>query len=229
MQRRSIVFGSLLLLGLAVIAWSEYYPSSGMFAALGMPGPTARNGRVCGYMYSERYRWQQEQHIRRLRRLLPTRALTCSGALNSVSPMQREVVSVDALDRKLLHAHRMWADPDSAEWQSERDSIASGMARRGGYEIACAKSPPYPNSPIRDQRFWKFPNFAVRLVAYKWEQEIPGGQWLLQLDGYPTLPDECVYDPWSPREPAPNVCAQAVFTMPLPFDRQLCVRSWFWN
>jgi hypothetical protein len=227
-QRRSIVFGSLFVAGFVMIAWTEYYPSSGMFDALGMPGPTARNGRVCGYIYSERYHWQQQQYIRRLRRLLPSRAVNCSRVLRGASPMERENVSVDALNRKLLHAHRMWSDLDSAQWQRERDSIAFGMARRGGHEIGCAKSP-YPLPHIRDTRYWKFSNFSVRLVAYKWEREIPGGRWLLQLDGYPTLPDECVYDPWSGRTPAPDVCAQAVFRMPLPFDRQLCVRSWLWN
>ena len=228
MQRRSIVFGSLFLLGLAVIAWSEYYPSSGVFEAIGMPGPTARNGHVCGYTYTQRYHWQQQQYIRRFRMLFPSRALTCSRATRGGSPFQREIVALDALNRKFWLAHRMWGDLDSAQWQSERDSIAFGMARRGGHEITCAKNP-YPLSHIRDSRYWKFPNFSVRLVAYKWEREMPGGRWLLQLDGYPTLPDECVYDPWSPRAPRPDVCAQAVFRMPLPFDRQLCVRSWFWS
>jgi hypothetical protein len=226
LRRRSIVFGSLFVAGIVAIAWTEYYPSSGMFAALGMPGPSARNGRVCGYLYSEQYSWQQ--HIRRLRMLFPTRSLKCSRVLRWASPMQREEVEVDALNRNLLHAERMWDDLDSAQWQRERDSIASGFVRRGGHEITCAKSP-YVNPIIRDTRFWRFSKFSVRLVAYKWEQEVPGGQWLLQLDGYPTLPDECVYDPWRVLTPAPDVCAEAVFRMPLPFDRRLCVRTWLWN
>jgi hypothetical protein len=226
-QRRSIAFGSLFLAGLVVIGWTEYYPSSGMFAALGMPGPTARNGHVCQYMYSARHTWQQ--YIRRVRMLLPTRALKCRRSLSWGSPLQREEVDLDALNRKVVHAERMWDDPDSSQWQSERDSIASVFARLGGHEIACAKSPPYPHTPIRDTRFWKFSKFSVRLTAYKWERVMPGGQWMLQLSGYPTLPYECVHDPWSPRAPTPDVCAEAVFRVPLPFDRQLCVRSWLWN
>jgi hypothetical protein len=219
-QRRSIVFGSVFLAGLVVIAWTEYYPSSGMFAALGMPGPRASSRRVCGHPYTQQY-------ILGIRTLIPTRTLTCSRVLRWVSPIQREEVDLDALNRKLLHAERMWPDLDSAQWQKERDSIAVGLARLGGHEIACAKSP-YVQTAIRDTRFWRFPKFSVRLVAYKWEQEIPGGQWLLQLDGYPTLADECIHDPWS--GPAPDVCgAEAVFRMPLPFNRQLCVRSWLWN
>ena len=223
-QRRSILFGSLFLAGLAVIVWTKYYPSSGMFAALGMPGPRASSGRVCGQPYSVQY-------IRGVRIQIPTRTLKCSRVLRWVSPMQREEVDVDALNRKLLHAERMWDDLDSAQWQRERDSIAFGLARRGGHEITCAKSPyvnPNVNPIIRDTRYWRFPKFSVRLVAYKWEQEVLGGQWLLQLDGYPTLPIECIHDPWSGS--TSDVCgAEAVFRMSLPFNRQLCVRSWLWN
>jgi hypothetical protein len=187
-QRRSIVFGSLFLAGLVVIAWTEYYPSSGMFAALGMPGPRANSGRVCGQL-------ARQEYIRGVRTFIPTRSLKCNRVIRWSSPLQREEVDLDVVNRKLLHAERLWADLDSTEWQKERDSIASGLVRLGGHEIVCAKNP-YVQTHIRNTRFWKFSTFSVRLVAYKFEQELPGGPWLLQLDGYPTLPDECVYDPW---------------------------------
>jgi hypothetical protein len=187
LRRRSIVFGSLFVAGIVAIAWTEYYPSSGMFAALGMSGPRANSGRVCGQPHRQEY-------IGSVRLLIPTGSLVCSRSVRW-SALQREDVVLDVVNRKLLHAKRMWADPDSAQWQEERDSIALRLVRLGGHEITCAKSP-YVQTQIRDTRFWKFSTFSVRLVAYKWEQELPDGQWLLQLDGYPTLPDECVYDPW---------------------------------
>ena len=159
-----------------------------MFAALGLPGPRANSGRACGQPHRLEY-------IGSVRLLIPMRSLQCRRYVRWSSPLHQEEVDLDVVNRKLLHAKRMWADPDSAQWQEERDSIALGLVRLGGREIACAKNP-YVQTFVRDTRFWKFSKFSVRLVAYKWDQELPDGRWLLQLDGYPTLPDECVYDPW---------------------------------
>lgn len=182
-QRRSIVFGSIFAAGLIVIGWLEYYPSSGMFAVLGMPGPRANRGREC-------YGWYRQTPIRRIR--IPTRSLTCRGGdFYTPASMHREEVNLDKLSRRLVSADRIWSVPDSAEWSAQQDSIARAMIRFGGREIACAKNPYFQKRGF-PQRNWRFPTFYVRLFASHWDD----GRWVLQLRGTPRAPDECVRDPW---------------------------------
>jgi hypothetical protein len=193
-QRRSIVFGSIFAAGLMVIGWLEYYPSSEMFAVLGMPGPRANRGRQCGGFY------RQLPLIRTRTRSLvwrmPTRSLACRGSVFfTPTSIHLEEVNLDMLSRRFLRADRVWSVPDSAKWRAQQDSVATAMKRFGGHEIICAKDP-YLQERGYPQRHWKFPKFYVRLLASHWDRGRPASQWTLQLQGTPTAPDECVRDPW---------------------------------
>lgn len=185
----SIVFGALVVAGLAVIAVSEYYPSSPMFETLGIDGPRANSGRVCGHPY-------RMAQVMDLRIRVPLRALNCKHVFRWAPAMQLEEVDIDGVNRELVHAQRMWPLSDSTRWQSARDSIAKRLVDLGGLEIICYKSR-YALPHIRNTRYWRFPNYSVRLIAYKMEEMRPENPWWLQLDGYPELPMECTYDPWA--------------------------------
>jgi len=189
MQRRSIVFGFVFVLGLAVIAWQEYYPSSGMFEAMGMTGPTARSGRQCGHW------WRHSIFGYRI----PLRAMVCKGP-HTYSPGERheEEVSMDGLTRRVTSAQRFWSVDDSVGWVRQGDSIGRVFAQRGAHRVACPRQTPYPLSHIVGTEYWKFQSFYLRLTAYDWARSplwtagsSPFPRWDLQLDGYPGLPEWC--------------------------------------
>jgi hypothetical protein len=209
---RSIVFGSLFVGGLLVIAWFEYYPASPMLATIGLPGPRANSGLACGSYY-------QQTALGRL----PMRRMVCRVP-TSADPWNKKEVRMDALNRQIANGMRTWTVPDSGQWKREQDSVASALTRLGGHEFGCARNPFTGPTMIRAVRFWSFPTYYVRFVAQTWDQYPYGRLWLLQLDAYPTLPLECGKNAGFglPRE---NICsADGVFRVPLPGRRELCVK-----
>jgi hypothetical protein len=186
MSRGLVPFVLLFVIGIGVIAWSEYYPSSPMVTTLGLPGPRADVGRGCGLWY--RQAWFGR---------FPLRKAVCQRPrMLGQDFWQREEVAFDALSRRIEHAQRMWSVADSLSWERARDSVGSAMSHLGGREFACWKTPYVFVTPVRDSRYWKFPTYSVRLTSYRFEDNSARSPWLLQLDGYPKLPLECVNDPW---------------------------------
>lgn len=217
-QRRSLLFGSLFATGLVLIAWTEYYPTSPIFAVLGMPGPRANSHRACREIFDP------PGFLSRFR----VRNITCNGTVASTRNFfYSEGVVIDGLSRKIVDARRMWAPPDSSTWQVSRDSIAARMIRLGGHKLSCFKPPPEIGERLNMQQ-WRFRNFFVRLNAYRWDNDPPTPRWALALEAFPDMPRECITDVWN--IPPPEYCnADAVFRMPLPGNREFCVRSWLWQ
>jgi hypothetical protein len=188
MGGRIIISAILVCVLVGAFAWFAYYPSSPMITTLGLPGPKADLERECGARYRKigPVRW------------VPTRELVCRGPWEIGGYLREEQdVTLDGLTRRIGHARRFWSLPDSVSWQRARDSVVSTMPRLGGGRISCWKSP-YNDSitHIRDTEYWKFPSYSVRLIAYRAEDGHNRSPWLLQLDGYRSLPSECVFDPW---------------------------------
>jgi hypothetical protein len=217
-QRRSILFGALFLGGLLVIAWLNYYPTSPMLAALGIPGPRANTRRQC-------HRTNEPTMIG----LMPTRMMYCNGRSPSFyGESDQQYVNMDVVNRKLLHAGNMWISPDSSHWEKGRDSVAASLQRLGGRRFACVKGEGWlPQAAER--RYWKFPTFYVRLVAYSWDTRRRGIRLATQLEGSLEPPPECT-GTWRDVAPVDDTCdADVLFQMPLPGNRVLCVRTKLWN
>jgi hypothetical protein len=170
----------------AASGWIEASAASPMITTIGLPGPRANAKRECGNMY------RQVVYGARI----PTRELVCRGPDLWGYLREDQHVTLDALTRRINNAHRYWAVPDSSSWQRTRDSVALTMQRLGGRRISCWTSPNPSLLHIRDTQFWKFPSYSVRFISYRTDDDHKRSPWLLQLDGYPTLPFECVMDPW---------------------------------
>jgi hypothetical protein len=219
MRTPGIVFGCLFLAGLAVIAWQEYYPPSEMYEALGMTGPSAHSGRVCGHPW----RWQT-----RFGRI-PMREIQCRGPeFYEPGRMFREDVEMDGLTRRLTNATHTWSVPDSVEWGKELDSIPRSLTRSGAEPFYCPGESGWQSPTIVEARWWTMSNFYLRLVAYDFGRDErmtsqPGNpRWVIQMDGYPTLPDWCSgrYNP--PRKDCRN--GEGI-TIPLPGGWMICWRN----
>jgi hypothetical protein len=215
-QTRSIVFGSLFLSGLLVIAWLEYYPASPMLEVIGVPGPRANSGLQCGGFY-------RQTMVGRVR----TRDMVCRARMNGDSWNSQEV-SMDALNRRIVNARRIWTTPDSGQWNRERDSVATALTLRGGHEFVCQTNNLGGPIPFREKGFWRFPKFYVRLVASRGDASLSQHRWVIQLDGYPTLPPECVNNAGKGFSREEVCTADAVIRMSLPGNRTLCVKTNFW-
>jgi len=213
---RSLVFGSLFVGGLLVIAWLEYYPASPMLEVIGVPGPRANSGLQCGGFY-------RQTVVGRVR----TRDMVCRATRNG-DLMNSQEVSMDALNRRIVNARRIWTVPDSGQWNKERDSVATALTLRGGHEFVCETNNLGGPIPFRKKGFWRFPKFYARLVASTWEEAPSQRRWVLQLDGYPTLPPECVKNVGSGFSREQVCTADAVIRMPLPGNRILCVKTNLW-
>lgn len=185
MDRRMWMYASVVGLLVCALAWFEYYPSSTMITAIGLPGPRANESRDCGNM------WRGVV----LGMRIPTRELLCWSGHTWGSHDQQDV-TLDGLTRRIVHAKRFWALPDSASWQSARDSIPVAMQHLGGRALSCWRNPNESFVHIRSTQYWKFPSYTVRVIAYREGDDRLGTPWLLQLDGYPESPSECVRDPW---------------------------------
>jgi hypothetical protein len=211
----AIVFGTVFLLGLGVIGWQEYYPSSPMFEAIGMSGPRANSGRRC---------WRSVV----MTRFGPWRSrdVACSG-VNFFGGGERraEIVGVDLLTRQIKGAKRAWSVLDSADWQRERDSIPRALARLGGRQIMCPQPAAANLTWLVKSSYWKFPSFYVRMTAYDFAT-FPGpamSRWQLQLDGYPDAPYECEHDLFDPQR---NDCHSGDMTqLHLPGGWMVCFRN----
>ena len=215
-QTRSLVFGSLFVGGLLVIAWLEYYPASPMLEVIGVPGPRANSGLQCGGFY-------RQTVVGRVR----TRDMVCRATRNG-DPMNSQEVSMDALNRRIVNARRIWTAPDSGEWKKKRDSVATALTLRGGHEFVCETNNLGGPITFRETGFWRFPKFYARLVASTWEETPSQRRWVIQVDGYPTLPPECVKNAGKGFSREQFCTADAVIRMPLPGNRTLCVKTNFW-
>jgi hypothetical protein len=155
-HRSSIIFGTLFVGGLMLIAWTEYYPSSRMFEALGMPGPRANTGRQCDAV-----------NLSRMLHVLSSRWLHCRGASVSTNDIYfSEGVSVDFVTRRVIGAMRGWTAPDSAHWMNQRDSVARSLVRLGGQPYACVKGKKWFQDGL-EPKYWRFSGFYVRLLAHE--------------------------------------------------------------
>ena len=185
---RVTVYATLVGALAGVLAWFEYYPVSPMITTIGLPGPRANADRECGTVY------RQVIHGTRI----PTRELVCRGPRKVRADLvEDQDVTLDALTRAIGHVRRFWGMPDSASWQNTRDSVTSVMTKLGGRPISC-RWPPASSLPnVRDVQFWRFESYSIRFISYRTvDKADPRSPWLLQLDGYPSLPSECVMDPW---------------------------------
>lgn len=172
--------------GFAAALWTRHYPSTPIFAVMGLAGPRADAGRSCGHMY-RRLLWHS----------LPTRRVVCEG------PTYRDGgrfasgprVTTDALTRRVTHATRTWQAPDSTRWEQSQDSVRIALQRHGGREIDCERpGRQWDLQHMRPAAFWQFPGFSVRMIAYSFIPGMPVGQrpeWLIQLDVYPGGAPEC--------------------------------------
>jgi hypothetical protein len=210
-SRRSILFGSIFVAGLAVIAWTEYYPSSPMFTALGMSGPRANSGRECG-------------HEQSFMGWLNRRSIQCRNMWSVRRGLWYvEYADVRGLRRELVYAGRGWGTEDSSRWRAQRDSIVAAMGRSGGREYTCRYAP--ESNSRMTYRYWRFPTFSTRLIAYSDAPYSPGvGE--IHVDGYSNEAPECLSPPRD-RSSDAGTCTEAILRMPLPGNRVLCVRSWF--
>ena len=199
-----------------MIAWLEYYPASPMLEVIGVPGPRANSGLQCGGFY-------RQTMVGRVR----TRDIVCRARMNG-DPMNSQEVSMDALNRRIVNARRIWTAPDSGRWKKERDSVATALTLRGGHEFVCETNNLGGPIPFREKGFWRFPKFYARLVASTWEEAPSQRRWVIQLDGYPTLPPECVEKTGKGFVREQFCTADAVIRMPLPGNRTLCVKTNFW-
>ena len=179
------LIGCGMLIVLASVAWSHHYGSSDAIAALGLPGPGAAEGRRC----EPTYRWSSWGRQR-------ARAIECHGLrqLRRGEAGYRQIVTVDGLTRQVTGVHRSWSEPDSTAWQRAQDSVGVALTRRGGRPIIC--QPWYAGlTHIRAERAWQFPDYAVRMVAYRFQPHVglpqDDWQWQLQMDGYVSLPTNC--------------------------------------
>jgi hypothetical protein len=214
-QLSAIVFATVFLLGLVLIAWQEYYPSSPMFETIGIPGPRANSGRRCGrsVLQTRFGNW-------------PTRDVSCHGP-NLFPPGERheENVGVDLLTRQTRAARRFWSVPDSIQWQQQRDSIPLALARLGGREISCLRPVDQDLPWLMKSSYWKFPSYYVRMTSYEFSDSVARGmpRWDLQLDGYSNLPQECGARRFAGR---PNGCDSGEMTqLHLPGGWRVCFRN----
>lgn len=185
MRTSTISFCAVFALGLVVIAWQEYFPSSAMFDAMGMAGPTARSGRECSH-------YVRDTFIGRV----PVAGLVCEAPVFGRIPMPREDANMNDFTREVTHAERQWFTADSAEWAKQQDSIATKFAHLGAQAASCSTSSGrFPRAVVNEQ-WWEFPTFYIRLVAYDRRRDFyaPDSvfpRWTLQLDGYSELPFFC--------------------------------------
>jgi hypothetical protein len=186
MDKRMATYAILVGVLVALSAWLEHYPASPMVTTIGLPGPEANIQRNCGNMY--------RQVARNTR--IPTREIVCRGPDSWGYLREDQHVTLDALTRRITHAHRYWSVPDSASWQKTRDSVATTMQRLGGGPISCWTSPNPSLTNIRDTEYWKFDSYFVRFTSYRRPDDPQRSPWELQLDGYPKPPPECQFDPW---------------------------------
>jgi hypothetical protein len=209
MQRRSIVFGSLVGVGLLAIAWQEYYRSSPLPAIVGIAGPRANSGRRCDDIYSHRKFWQ-----------LPLRPLMCRGpSVSSARGMHFEGVGVDALTRKIFSAQKSWTVPDSAQWMTARDSLTRAMVVAGGHRIRCEYEPLLP--PPGSVSYWKVADSYVRILTVP---PLEDGRrlWNLSINGQASIPYECVHPP---RDREEKCTGADVIRIPLPRGWVACWRN----
>ena len=215
-QRRSIVFGSIFVAGLMVIAWTDYYPRSPMFATLGMAGPRANSGREC-----------QSGHEPTFMGWLTRRSIQCRAMwLGPDRFSYFESANLAGLSRILVRAGRGWTTLDSTQWRVQRDSIVTAIQQRGGREFACKYAPQSDDRVT--YRYWRFPNYYVRLVAYIQNPYSPTvGE--IHVEGSRTIATECLRPPPDLTADGQGCGAETLFQMPLPGNRAFCVRSWFWE
>ncbi|MFL5483555.1 MAG: hypothetical protein ACJ8AK_15340 [Gemmatimonadaceae bacterium] len=211
LQPRSVVFGTLFLGGLLLIAWQEYYRKSEMLSAIGLPGQRGNTHRHCDGVYSHP-RW----------RVLPRGLITCRG-LGSRSDFA--MVGVDALTRQVIVAGRGWPAFDSVNWAWERDSTEQQLRLRGGHEFKCLYAPEL--NPPSTMKYWRFNGFFVRENAYARPAPyvVP---WQLTLSASTTQPEECLRPPASRDPEESNPCVGARIIVPIGFGKAICWKAPPW-
>ena len=185
MSRRSIFFSLLFGVGLFVIARMEYYPQSGMFAAMGMSGPRANSGRRCSGISI----W----HL--LRRDIPPSEI-CFGESVFIPPAvsSNQSVAVDPWTHEVKHAQTAWMLGDSVEWRWKRDSLLTSLAKLGGHLVSCNTIPPF--RLLANAYYWKFPGFYLKVRADGVSSMIgPSPRWVVSMEGFPHMPYECLNRP----------------------------------
>ena len=184
-----LLVGLAAALALAAAAWLHTYGSSPLVTAVGLPGPAADASRECGTPRWHPW-WALFQHPWVECRAFDPAATR--AALRAGSWPPRADVTIDLWTRRVGHAGRAWTVPDTAAWALAQDSIARALAGAGGREVACGPLTTHPAlAHTRARRFWRFPGYMIRLLAY---HDVPGGRvpWGLQLDGYAADAPECL-------------------------------------
>ena len=138
----------------AILAWFAVPPRSPMITALGLPGPSAAEDRVC--RFGLRRLWYGRA---------PTRDVVCGSRFDPERPAFIATVFYDALSRRMVSANVGFRDLDSVTVYSLADSIARTLNARGGRHIGCA---PVDPAVLDVQRadLWRFPGFDVRLLVH---------------------------------------------------------------
>jgi hypothetical protein len=168
----------------AGLPWFARPPRSPMITTLGLPGPSAAEGRVCRFG---------------LRRLWYGRALTrevmCSRRFDPERPAFVATVFYDALSRRMLSANVGFRELDSVTVYALADSIAGTLDARGGRRIGCA---PVDAVVLDVQRayLWRFPGFDVRLFV---QSPLPPrddrdrAQWFVAVIALPSDAPDCSF------------------------------------
>lgn len=104
-------------------------------------------------------------------------------------------VEVATWTRQVTHVRHHWSEPDSIRWERVQDSVRVAMQRMRGVPMRCAARH-RTSTHIRAVSAWRFPDYSVRLVAYKFDGEFfrrwpVQSRWALQLDGYIPVPPDC--------------------------------------
>jgi hypothetical protein len=168
----------------AVLAWFAFPPRSPMITALGLPGPSAAEDRVC--RFGLRRLWYGRA---------PTRGVMCGSRFDPERPAFIATVFYDALSRRMLSANVGFRGLDSVTVYLLADSIAPTLDARGGRRIGCAPvDPVVPDVQRAD--LWRFPGFDVRLFIQSPlppRDERNRRQWFVAVIALPADAPDCSF------------------------------------
>ena len=174
---------SNVLFGLSeALVWLAVPPRSPMITTLGLPGPSAAEGRLC------------RAALRRssLGRV-PTGEVMCRANFDPARPGFRASVFYDTLSRRVTSAHAAFGKLDSLAVVALADSITRALDARGGQRVQCAPVHPAVVDLHADE-LWRSSGFDVRLLSHRplpYQGTVDRQGWYVALHALPTSAADC--------------------------------------